>query len=319
MLSVRHDARTVGALRLWCIGVVAATCLMVAPSAAHGARAVQGFSITPMVQDFDISPGARITKTITVTSAIVGSTKFTVGTEDVAGSTDAGEGIVLLGEQVDTAISGANWLTPNVTSFSLRSGESQTVSVVVEAPSGSSGGHYAAVTIAAESSTVGDGSVVAQSRAASLFLMNAGNAAPPPVVISETTTTVDGDIIVEYVDNGTVDVQPEATITYVDPVTGRVQRVSRSAVQCTRALPNGAGRCVIDGTAFIDKGSGVLTRGKVSLTNDGRTVTAEMPIAWAGTWKSALLPGIGIMLIVVFIIRRRRRPEDPSVFELEEI
>lgn len=298
---------------------IALVYLSAVPCLAHGARAVQGFSITPMVQDFDISPGARVTKTITVTSAIAGTTEFTVGTEDVAGSKDAGESIVLLGEQVDTAISGANWLTPNVTSFSLRSGESRILSVVVEAPSGASGGHYAAVTISAAPSTVGNGTVVAQSRAASLFMMNAGNAAPPPVVISETTTTVDGDIIVEYVDTGTVDTQPDAIITYVDPISGRVQRVSRSAVQCTRALPQGAGRCVIDGTAFIDKGAGILTRGKVTLTNDGRTVTAEMPIQWVGTWKSALLPGIGVILIIIFILRRRRRPEDPSAFELEEI
>lgn len=294
--------------------------LLIFPVAScAAAQAVEGFSVTPLLNDVDIAPGTQVTRTLTVTSAIAGRTTFTVGVEDVAGSTDAGEGIVLLGEEVESSISGYDWLKPNVGSFTLRPGESRTVTIVINAPAGATGGHYAAVTIAAEAEQVGSGNVTAQSRAASVFLMNAGNTSPPPVIISEVTEQIGGDTIITYEDGGSTDVQPDAEITYVDPITGQVHRVSKSAITCTRALPGGKGQCTISGSDLVNRGSGLLSRGIVTLTNDGRSVTAKLPIRWTGTWKSAVLPAIGIAVLILFFWRRRRRNIEILEHDLELI
>ncbi len=288
-------------------------------AAIAAAQAVEGFSVTPLLNDVDIQPGTQATKTITVTSAIAGRTTFTVGVEDVAGSSDAGEGLVLLGEKVESAISGYDWLNPNAERFTLRSGETRTITVVITAPANASGGHYAAITVAAEPEQVGTGNVSVQSRAASVFLMNAGNTAPPPVIISEVTETVGGDTIITYEDGGTTDVQPDAEVTYVDPITGQVRRISKSAVTCTRALPGGSGQCTIKDSSLAHRGSGLLSRGIVTLTNDGRSVRAELPIRWTGSWKSFILPVIGIVILVILFWRRRRRDIDIPDHDLELI
>jgi hypothetical protein len=315
MIGVMSEGTTAARRRWRHFQIVgwAVLALVFTPVSALAAEAVEGFSVTPMLHEVSVTPGSRVSRVIEIKSAMAGTTRFTVGTEDVAGSDDPEEGLVLLGEQVDSPISGADWLTPNESTFLLKKGQKRQLTVVIQAPANATGGRYAAVTIAIDAQPIGSSGVTTQSRAASVFLMNAGNTAPPPLRVSEIVETVDGDVIVDFIDDGATDVKPTAKVIYIDPVTGRVQRVTTEDAECTRALPGGAGRCVIDSDTIEKRGNGLLSRGTVTLTNDGRTVKMDMPTTWAGNWTSLLLPLAGVGLLGAFFWRRRRgRDDDPG-------
>lgn len=293
--------------------------LLLAPVRASAADTSDGFSVSPLQIEVNVKSGGRSNQSITVTSTMEGSNTFRVGTEDVAGSqSDPDQNPVLLGEQVDSDISGADWLDPSVNSFTLKSGQSKTFNVLVTAPSSATGGHYAAVTVTSESRKVGTGEVTAQSRVAVLFMINAGDTPPPELVIDNVTTTTDGGVVIDYINKGSKAATPAARIEYVDAVSGEVVRVGVERDDCGTALPGGVARCTISGDKIDHQGDAIIEQGTVSLVNDGRTVTADLPTTWKGSSSSLVLPAIGAGILMVWFWRRRRGRALPGEVDLDD-
>lgn len=267
-----------------------------------------GFAVTPLSVDVNIDPGTSKTQTITVLNTMSSKSTFTVSKEDYSGSvTDPASAPVLLGGEVDSPMSGYDWLSTGTSSFSLSPGDSKAFTVTMTAPSGASGGHYAALVISSSAVKISD-EVSAKSEVAVLFLMNAGNAPPPELVIEDVTTTNPGETVIDYINEGVKAATPEATITYVDPITGEVVEISTGS-ECTTALPGAAGQCVV---STKDVGDSLLKAGEVVLANDGRKTKSALPTEWSGSWSSGLLPlvGMGLFGIYFFRLRRRRSNDD---------
>lgn len=292
---------------------LAAMVLMTLPTSATAAvGAVDGFGVTPMLMNLEVRPGRTVTTAITITNTTDAAMTYRLATEDIGGSkSDPNSSPILLGGITDTAISGARWIAPEANSVRVASGDSRDIEVKVAAPESATGGHYAALTVAAESRTIGAG-VSATSRVAVLVFINAGSAPPPEIVIRDVVVTEAGETVIDYVNEGTTGTKPDATVTLTDPITGRttgtgessggsgvdsVDEVGTGSSNCTYALPGAAGQCRI--TVHDKKGS-LLQKGEVVLTNDGRTAKAPVPTEWTGENTSLLLPAVGVGLLAMY-------------------
>ncbi len=278
--------------------------LLALPGLLPAVALANGFSVNPLMVEMDVTPGRRASTTLKVKNGNESSTSFIVDTQDFAGSsTDPSAAPILLGDEVDSPISAADWLTPSVRTFTLAPGATKSFKVYVDVPSSSSGGHYAAVTVRTRSQPVGT-SIRAASAIASLFFINSGSVAPPELVIKDVVVTKEGKTVIEYENEGDVAARPSAIVRYVDAVTGETVTTAKSPRQsCTYALPGARGRCVVDAPAKGDEA--LIQKGTVELSNDGRTAKAEVPTTWNGGWTGAVLPATGFGLALAYFLGLR--------------
>jgi hypothetical protein len=268
----------------------------------------EGFSVSPLRFDVSTKAGSSSQHKITVENNSNGKLTFNVSKEDVVGNADDPlANPVLTGGKNPSSISGYDWISSLPSSFTLDKGDSKSFWAKVTVPSGAKGGHYAAVLISSAPTRMDSGT--ASSRAGVLFMMNAGGTPPPEIVIEDVTVTGDDKTVIDYVNEGDTEVTPEATITYVDPVTGQTLGVKK-AKDCTTALPGGSGRCEAEVLEDMKPSPSGLVRPEVELSNDGRSAKAALPTEWSGSFASLLLPLIGFGLLGAYVFRRRRRAAD---------
>lgn len=275
--------------------------------AASGAFAASGFNVNPMRFDINglTAGGASTKKTITIQNTYGGAMTFKISKEDFGGSkSDPNAAPVLYGSIVDSPISGAKWLTPSTSTLTIPAGGSKSFTVTAQAPSGASGGHYGAITIAASSQDIGD-TVKVRSQVAVLFLMNSGTTPPPELVVNDVTVTEDGKVIVDYVNEGTTAAEPTVRVVYVDPITGEKTAVVSGTCDTT-TLPDSVGQCELETGAAADSTS-VLRSGTVELVADGARTKAKLPTEWSGGTSSLVLPGAGIAIVSAYFLSMRRR------------
>jgi len=290
-------------------------------AAASGSDSV-GFAVSPLRFEVDVPAGTTSTHQITITNTDDRATTYTFSKEDFQGDKDEPAATpVLLGGKFDSAISGFDWLSvPD--QVTIAGGDSKTVTIKVAAPTGATGGHYAAVFVNGPTQMADE--VSAQSRMGVLFMMNAGGVPPPDIVITEVVERTDGGTKVVYTNEGQTATKPKPTITTKDPVTGKP--VKRQLGTCTTALPGGSGECNIpkgggSGSSSTGGGTTVGLPGKryVDLTDEdtGAKTGAALPTEWSGTWSSLLLPLVGIALFVLYFLflrrRRKKGEEDEDV------
>jgi len=132
--------------------VLAFAILLVIPLDVHGyviARTnepVRGdVLISPAKIELELAQGTRATENITVTNRLSERAHIELSAEDIVGTKDGGDPIVLLGT-VTSSFTLKDFLRTDIRSFDLESGESITVPVVIELPEGiEPGGRYAIV------------------------------------------------------------------------------------------------------------------------------------------------------------------------------
>ena len=307
----RNTLRRSAVVVAWLLVLLALVSTAHAGSSIPDANSSEGFSVDPLRFDITTSPGKSSQHQITVVNSADNKMSFSVSKQDVVGnSRDPYANPVLTGGETDSSISGYDWITSLPNDFTLEAGKSKSFSVKVKVPSGATGGHYAAVTVAASGKNFDSGTV--ESRVAVLFMMNAGGTAPPEVVIDDVYVNNEGETVVDYINEGDTEVTPEATVTYVDPITGETVAVYKSE-ECTTTLPDGMGECVVKALdESVDSKSGLL-KPEVELANDGRKAKAALPTQWSGSWMPLILPVTGLGMLAIFFWRRRRRTEDPEL------
>lgn len=94
-----------------------------------------------------LDPGESVVKMVTITSRVPGNTSFSLSVEDMVGSEDPDQTVVLLGE-AEGPYSVKDFLSPALENFTLSLGESISIPVTVSVPlEAEPGGHYGAVLI----------------------------------------------------------------------------------------------------------------------------------------------------------------------------
>lgn len=291
--------------------------------AAPGAGAIEksgsdslGFGVSPLRFDVDTSAGSSTTHTITITNTEKSAQRFTFGKEDFSGDRDDPAATpVLLGGKFDSTISGYDWIQlPDP--VTVPAGDSRSVKVKVTAPSGATGGHYAALMVTGEARSAGQ--IVATSRIGVLFSMNAGGTPPPEIVITEIQEVGPTRTVTRFVNEGTTTIKdPGGTITR-DPI-GPGDPTTIEAERCTQnVMPGAAGECEFDTSEASEGdlfGIGPVEQ-YVDIVGDpgeeGTSARGELPTEWANPWKSLLLPLVGVALFVLYFLflRRRRKGEE---------
>lgn len=136
------------------------------------------FVVEPGKTEIFLNKGESVVKNITVTNRIDKTVKFKLSTEDLVGTDDAKQPIVLMGDQVGP-YSLKNLIKPEITEFSLNMGEKITIPVTVSIPiDAEPRGYYGALIVSNEPDQLVSGSASdAQgqtriiSRIGSLFLV----------------------------------------------------------------------------------------------------------------------------------------------------
>lgn len=314
--TTRTACRSTATLRCALATLAALTVCVVLGIVAGSAGAVtNGFAVTPLRFDAKVTAGTAKTYQISVLNSYSTRAAFVVTKQDFAGSqSDPYAAPVFLGGQVDSPISGADWLVPNTTSFSLDPGDTKVVNVSVNVPSGATGGHYAAIMIGSPTQTI-SADLKAKSQVAVLFMLNAGGVPPPELVIDDVYVNDGGDVVIDYTNNGDTAVEPDGKLQFRDPITGELLDTNKNKCGETgNALPGATGRCIIETDG--EDGSALLKRGSAQLVDDsGARATAKMPIEWSGSLASLLLPLAGVCLLVFYFafLRRRREEEEDDV------
>lgn len=118
--------------------------------------AIGDFVIGPGRMEVVVKPGETVTKMITVTNRIADGKKFSLSVEDMSGSADATEAVVLLGDQ-----SGPYTLKDNISfphqEFGLNLNERAQVLVnITMPPNAEPGGYYGAVLVSTVQSNTGE-------------------------------------------------------------------------------------------------------------------------------------------------------------------
>jgi hypothetical protein len=292
--------------------------LAVAPGASAAEKSGSdsvGFGVSPMRFDVDVSPGSSSTQQITISNTDDAAATYTFSKTDYQGDKDEPAATpVLLGGELKSDISGYDWIgLPD--SITVPAGQTRTVAVKVTAPSGATGGHYAALVVSGPSRSAGN--ILAQSQIAVLFMMNAGGVPPPDIVITEIQEVAPGKTVTKVRNNGKTDTTPKVTVITKDPVTGKPIR--KTTGTCGTILPGAVGECITDpdtpGTTVGDDGSGFHSGAETTsvdvLGEDAKTSAhGELPTEWAGAWTSMLLPLVGLALFAMYFLFLRRRRKD---------
>lgn len=137
------------------------------------------FVVEPGKTEIFLNPGESITKTISITNRIGKTVKFKLTTEDMIGTNDSLTPIKLLGEE-EGPYSLKNFITPEISEFTLEAGEKITIPVKVSIPfDAEPRGFYGALIVSNEPEILGtdgepkdaQGQARLVSRIGSLFLL----------------------------------------------------------------------------------------------------------------------------------------------------
>ena len=135
------------------------------------------FVVEPGKTEIFVNPGETVTKNITITNRIGKTMKFKLTTEDMEGTNDPKSPIKLMGDE-QGPYSLKNFIVPEMSEFSLDSGERISIPVKVSVPSDAEPrGYYGALIVSDEPETVdsqtsnAEGNARLVSRIGSLFLL----------------------------------------------------------------------------------------------------------------------------------------------------
>ena len=118
---------------------------------------IQGdFVVEPGKTEIVLAPGESVTKNITITSRLAKTTTFHISAEDIKGTDDASQAVVLLGDTVGP-YSLKNFILPEIKEFTLKTGERISIPITVSIPKNAEPrGYYGALLIANEPEKITD-------------------------------------------------------------------------------------------------------------------------------------------------------------------
>jgi hypothetical protein len=271
------------------------------------------FVVEPGKTEILVDPGQTVVKNVSVTNRIDRRVTFQITTEDIAGTDNPLQAVVLL-DDTDGPYSLSDSVQPEITEFSLEFGEKITIPVTISIPANAEpGGHYGAVVI----STVPDAAITARqgaqltSRVGSLFLVRVNGEAKQEGALSGFKVIgPDASFYskrpegfeIAFKNTGRVHLVPYGEVT-VRNILGIV--VDRIPVDAYFALPESTRyrevRWENDRTAFG------YYRASVSLYKGYGNDYDEMTVGYfVLPWKTVLLVLAGIIIAVSLINYLRR-------------
>jgi len=114
------------------------------------------FGLAPGKVELFLNPGETSSQAIYITDRIPGTTTFKVEVEDIKGSSDPTQPIVILQPGERGPYSGKDYIVPDVDEFTLQFGQRITIPVTVSIPETvQPGGYYSSVLVSNEPSVLG--------------------------------------------------------------------------------------------------------------------------------------------------------------------
>jgi hypothetical protein len=147
--------------------VATVTSLLVTRTFAQLNSSSQILEVSPPSQEFSVDPGKTQEIKSKVTNKSNGEVSVRVRVDDFTVTGDQGE-VSLINKGSDSLTS---WTKLDSTTFTLKSGESKTVTAQVSIPSSAAGGHYGSFVFASVPGTEAPGVTAVAQEVASLFLL----------------------------------------------------------------------------------------------------------------------------------------------------
>lgn len=261
------------------------------------------FVLMPAKIEVSLDPGGSVQKDITVVNRTSESKKFTITTEDFTGSNDPSQPTVLLGDKTGP-YSLKDFIKPEVSTFTLNSGEKITFFITIDIPKDAEpGGLYGTVLVTSMS---GNDAVPLISRLGGLLFVRVNGDAKESGKLEKFRTIEDKTVFTNgspkgfalyYKNDGSVHTNPYGYIEVknmlgvavdrleVVPYFAMPQSLRFREIVWERSLLWGKYKA----TAFINRGYG--------------DIVDELSLEfWVLPWKNMAL-GLGGIFIVIFLLR----------------
>lgn len=112
------------------------------------------FVLEPGKTEVFINPGDSVEKDIYVTSQVVGTMTFKIEVEDIKGSNNPDQPVVILGPGEKGPYSGKDFISPAAQYITLSFGQRATIPIIISAPASASPGDYDSVVLVSNEPTV---------------------------------------------------------------------------------------------------------------------------------------------------------------------
>ena len=285
----------------------------------HDDQVTGQFVISPTNTELDMKPGETTSRDIMLSNRTGDTITIQFSVEDIQGSQD-GQAPTFLGDR-DSAYGARHWLTPELTSITLKQAETLTMSVNITVPETTEpGGHYAAVLASTQSISNQSGSALnITSRIPADFLITVagamnedGSLNPPQVPFFSEYGPIDIGLIFNNI--GNVHLKPHGQIN-IKNFLGRV--VASIPVQDWVVLPQSSRSFASTwDTHYL---FGRYTAEAVINYGDGKTAIVASSF-WVIPWK-IILAVIAALIIFVFLlawVTRERRQQRRAMREERE-
>jgi hypothetical protein len=277
------------------------------------------FVLEPGKAEIFLNPGDSTVRDVYVTDRIPGSTTFKVEVDDIEGSQDPNQPVVILENGEKGPYSGRDFIVPDTDEFTLQFGQRITIPITITIPKDASpGGYYSTVLISNEpevlnatsSATDVAGGTKVISRVGVLYFLRVNGQANESGNLSSFTITGPKKLFYEsgpftfdilFNNNGNVHLVPYGTVT-IKNILGK--EIAELPVDAYFSLPNSLRdrQVTWDQGALFGRYTAtlVLNRGYNSLS-DTKTIAF-----WVLPWKFilALFIALFVIIAVIFLFLR---------------
>ncbi|MBP6942624.1 MAG: hypothetical protein KBB55_01120 [Candidatus Buchananbacteria bacterium] len=270
-------------------------------------------TISPLMYDPVIAPGASAQETITITNDTNAAQAVRLTVERFKPRVDGGSAELI----VDPTA--ASWIRPAVTQLQLAAGESRDVPFeVIVPPTADAGGVYLALVVETQTMATQPGAANIRTRVGALiFLTVLGDIKRSLTIENFAATALRGQLPVSFTmtlnNTGTVHLQPEGSVVIKNAFGNVVAAVPVSEDQIT-ILPGSQRTLKVTGLASSTLFSTLAslpigpwqTYAEVTLT-DGTTIQSVPQTVWLYDWRLLAVIGIGLLIGLGLVANQYRR------------
>jgi len=268
------------------------------------ARAV---SLSPLTFELVANPGDTISNVLRVTNTDPGPVNIVIDIEDFAAIGEEGQVTLQPGEDNST-YSLAKWVTANPSTFVIPANDSRAVEFTVNVPfDAEPGGHYSSVLATVSAGPAQGGGVSIAQKVGSLLLLNVSGDVTEKLRIKEFSVEPFSeygpvDIVSRFENDGTIHLKPRGFIL-VKNIFG--QEIEQLDLPQKNVLPRSIRRVEVPwGDKFMfGRYEATLTAIYGSTNQPLSSVTSF----WIIPWKIVTAVLIGVILLLIFFIRGRKR------------
>ena len=280
--------------------------LSIFPATAVAQEEARGISLAPLVFELNANPGDTLSEQIRVTNRSTNTIAITPEVRDFTPVGEAGEVNILEEEQATYSLRA--WTIVSPEEISLAPNETKTMTFTIGVPRNAEpGGHYGSILASTAGTTPGGTGVAVAQKVGSLVLLRVTGEAAESLQLREFSAPgflEKGPVpfVIRFENIGNIHLKPAGYIT-VTNLWGR--EVARVELEQKNVIPGSIRR--LEPTWDIKGGLGRYTATLTAVYGSKQQNLSGVVTFWIFPWKVGLPVGVAGLVILIYLIRRRRR------------